>query len=121
MIQMLRFYSLTVVAYREFIKMAAFVFHFATGNLQTCCSCGVGNSIINEIAEDAVDQTCVALHFYMLWHVERWRNAFFLKLQSSIIERILHNLQNINMTVFIVGFGYIVIHLIKFGESTHVE
>ena len=72
MIQMLRFYSLTVVAYRELIKMAAFVFHFATGNLQTCCSCGVGNSIINEIAEDAVDQTCVALHFYMLWHVERW-------------------------------------------------
>ena len=65
--QMLRLYTRAVVAYKELVVMAPFHFCLLTTNHEARGSRGVGNGVVDEVSEDAVDEALVAQHLYMSW------------------------------------------------------
>ncbi len=70
MVQVLRFYARTIVADLELVEMTAFEFCLFADNGQTRGTCGVCNDIVNEIAEDTIEQACIAENFYMARHLK---------------------------------------------------
>ena len=49
-------------------------------------SCGVGDSVVNQIAEDTVDEACVALHFHMVGHLYGWRDVLSIKHNDGMTD-----------------------------------
>lgn len=54
-VEVLRLYARAVVADQELVEMAAFMFRLLADDVEARGSRGVGNGIVDEVAEDAVD------------------------------------------------------------------
>ena len=65
-LQMLMLYTRAVVADGELIEMAAFDLGLPADDVEPGSSVGVGNGIVDKIAEDAVKQALVAQHLHVL-------------------------------------------------------
>jgi hypothetical protein len=100
-VEVLRFYARAIVANQELIEMAAFGFCLFADNVETRGSCSVGNGIVDEIAEDAVEQTCISEYFYMSGHLKQRGDAFVVELQGGVVESTLDDVQDIHMVVII--------------------
>ena len=95
--------------------------HLVADDCDVRGSCGVGYSVINKIAEDAVDEACVALHFHMLGHLYGWRDMLFVQLKRCVFEHVLYDGTDVNLQIRLPGVCTTVVHLVKFGECTHVK
>lgn len=110
--EMLRFYTNAVVADGELIEMPTLDLYLDAHDIKARCTAGVGNDIVDKVAENTVYQTLVALDLDMLRYLKRWRNALVLELQCGIIEHTVNDLHDINTTVFLPDLRLIVVHFI---------
>ena len=62
-VEMLRLYARAIVADQELVEMTAFGLRLFADNVETRGACSVGYSIVDEVAEDAVDETGIAEDF----------------------------------------------------------
>ena len=62
-VEMLRFYARAIVADQKLVEMTAFGFRLIADNVEARGTYGVGNDIVDEIAEDAVEEACIAEEF----------------------------------------------------------
>ena len=62
-VEMLRLYARAIVADQKLVEMTAFGFRLIADNVEARGTYGVGNDIVDEIAEDAVEKACIAEEF----------------------------------------------------------
>ena len=101
MVEVLWFYAGAVVADVELDEMTAFMFILFADDGETRGTCGVGNDIVDEVAEDAVEQAGIAEDFYMAGYLERRGDALVVELQGGIVEDTLNDLQDIYLMVIL--------------------
>ena len=119
--QVLRLDALTIVADGEKVGMTAVVIGFNAGDAEGGCTGGVGNDIVDEIAENAVYQACIAVEFYAGGGADGGRDASLLQLQGGVFEHVMNDGQNVRLTEFVGGVRMTVLHLVQLRQGTHVE
>ena len=92
-----------------------------TGDFNERCTRSVGDDIVYEVAEDAIDKAGVSGYNDLLGHLQAWRDPFLLECEGRIIENTANNLYYIHILVFLTIAEVIGLHLVEPCERTHVE
>ena len=80
MIQMLHFYTRSVVGYGKVVEMTPIFFQFRAVDVEVGGTVGIGNSIVDEVAENAVDEARVAQYLYMLRYMKHGGDTFVVQI-----------------------------------------
>ena len=109
MFQMLWLYPRTIVAHGELVVL---VVRRLSGDFNESSPRSVGDDVVNEVAEDTVDEAVITGDNDVLGHRQAWCYAFLLERESCVVEDAASNLRNVYFLAFFAKVEVAGIHFV---------